>query len=191
LFKLLFIFTNKISKFQITTLPNLQCQTKKYIILSIAGFLILLSSLALFNFQLIKAYCYRLKNHRFNKGDKVYAYSYFVSDVSVSKLELLRLIKSTTSSEFRLISSGKTIVDDSLEKYKSSYIGTYIDYKFLPYIYKNRKVIRCVYSIEPNWKVVNKNDTIPDKLPKNFEFVDNEFYLNWATVEDKDLNEFK
>lgn len=163
---------------------------KKYIIISVVGVLILLSTLALFNLQLIKAHYYRLKHHRFNKGDKVYAYKYFVSDVSVSKLELLRLIKSTTSSEFRLISSGKTIVDDSLEKYKSSYIGTYIDYKFLPYIYKNKETIQYIYSIEPNWKVVNKNDTIPDKLPQNFEFVDNNFYLSWKIIVEKDLNKF-
>ncbi|MBB6108966.1 hypothetical protein [Mucilaginibacter lappiensis] len=164
---------------------------KKYIILSIAGVLILLSGLASFNLQLIKAYYYRQKHDHFSKGDKVYAYKYFINDVSVSKLELMRLIKSATSSEFRLISSGKTIVDDSLEKYKSSYIGTYIDYKFLPYIYKNKKAIQCIYSIEPNWKVVNKNDTIPDKLPKNFEFADSSFYLSWATTADKDLNAFK
>jgi len=164
---------------------------KKYIILIIAGVLISLSGLALFNFRLIEAYFYRFKHHRFNKGDKVYAYKYFVSDVSVLKLELMRLVKSKTSSDYKLISSGKTIVDDSLEKYKSSYIGTYIDYKFFPYIYKNRKAIRCIYSIEPNWKIVNKNDTIPDKLPQNFEFVDDNFYLSWRTIAEKDLNKFQ
>ncbi|NHA04098.1 hypothetical protein G7092_09835 [Mucilaginibacter sp. HC2] len=164
---------------------------KRYIVLSTAGVLILLFSLALFNFKLIEAYCYRLKHHRFSKGDKVYAYKYFVSDVSVLKLELMRLVKSKTSSDYKLISSGKAIVDDSLEKYKSSYIGTYIDYKFFPYIYKNRQAIRCIYSIEPNWKVVNKNDTIPDKLPQNFEFVDNNFYLSWKIAVEKDLNKFQ
>jgi hypothetical protein len=136
------------------------------------------------------AHYYNSKHNHFSKGDKGYAYKYFVSDVSTVKLPLMRLIKSTTSSEFRLISSGKTIVDDSLEKYKSSYIGTYIDYKFLPYMWKNKENMRCIYSINPNWKAINRNDSIPETLPKNFVFADSSFYLNWAIMVDKELNKF-
>ncbi len=142
------------------------------------------------NRKLIMVHYINYKVNHFNKGDKVYAYKYFVDDVTSVNLPLKRLIKSTTSSDFKLIPSGNVIVNDSLSKYKSSYIGNYIDYKIFPSTDKGKEGIWRVYSITPNWKVIKKNASIPPPLPPNYVFADNNFYLNWTRCADKELNKF-
>jgi hypothetical protein len=146
--------------------------------------------LGFINRKLIVAHYYSYKINHFNKGDKVYAFKYFVFNNFSAELKLMRLIKSTTSSDFKLISSGEAILSDSLSKYKSSYIGTYIDYKMFPGIFKNKEGMVCTYSISPYWKVVNKTASTPDPLPPNYIFADNNFYLNWNKCVDTELNKF-
>jgi hypothetical protein len=163
---------------------------KKYSVLAISIILIAIAFLGFTNRKLIMAHYFNYKVNHFNKGDKVYAYKYFVSDVTSLELPLKRLIKSTISSDFKLISSGNAIVNDSLSKYRSSYIGTYIGYKMFPAVYKNKEVMQSVYSIELNWKVVKKNASTQEPLPPNYIFADNNFYLTWASCVNKELNKF-
>lgn len=163
---------------------------KKYSILVITAILIMIAFFCFINRKLIMAHYFNYKVNHFNKGDKVYAYKYFVSDVTSLELPLDRLIKSTTSSDFKLISSGNAIVNDSLSKYRSSYIGTYIGYKMFPAVYKNKEVMLSVYSIDLNWKVVKKNASTQEPLPPNYIFADNNYYLNWNKCVDKELNKF-
>lgn len=163
---------------------------KKYSIIAIIVILVIIAFLGITNRKLIMVHYFNYKTNHFSKGDKVYAYKYFVGDVTSLKLPLMRLIKSTTSPDFKFISSGNAIVNDSLSKYKSSYIGTYIDFKIFPSNDKGKEGIWRIYSINPNWKVVNKTASTPAPLPPNYAFADNNFYLNWTKCTDKELNKF-
>jgi hypothetical protein len=163
---------------------------KKYSMLAITAILIIIAFLGVTNRKLIMAHYYNYKVNHFNKGDKVYALKYFVSPAKGVELPLLRLIKSNTSSDFKFISLGEAIVNDSLSKYRSSFIGTYVDYKMFPFIYNNKEGLLYAYSISPNWKVVNKKASTPTALPSNYVFADSNFYLRWDMCANKELNKF-
>jgi hypothetical protein len=162
---------------------------KKYFksISLIAGIGILLAGLFFYNQSLITAYYSNAKLNPFNAGDKVYANKYLISDVSTLKIPLMRLIKSNTSSNYTWIYSGKSIIDDSLEKQKSSLIGHYLKVNILTLEIKNKKSVARIYAIEPNWKTVDPNNAAPDALPANYSFADDNYYINWPLVSDKEI----
>ncbi|NOW97230.1 hypothetical protein [Mucilaginibacter sp. SG564] len=141
---------------------------KKYIVLSIAGFLILSSIIAFYNRQLIMAWYDNAKNNPFKTGDKVYAHQYFILDDNKSEIALFRIIKST-----------------------SSFIGTYLKNKLLPISVDTLSGIVRLYAIDPNPKTINSNDTIPKALPKGYIFADKYLYVFWGAVTNKELNSFE
>lgn len=139
------------------------------------------------------AYYDNAKNNPFNAGDKVYANDfYFSGDInSNSEITLFRIIKSTTSSDLKFFPSGKNIMIDSLTKYKSSFIGTYLKNKLLPVSVDTLSGIVRLYAITPKLKAINTNDTIPKALPKNYIFADKYHYVFWGSVINKELSSFK
>lgn len=59
---------------------------KKYSILATTAILIILAFIGFTNRQMIIAHYYNSKVNHFSKGDKVYVYKYFVSDIGPSLL---------------------------------------------------------------------------------------------------------
>jgi len=163
---------------------------KKYIVLSVAGVLILSSIIAFYNRQLIMAWYDNAKNNPFKTGDKVYAFRYFVLNNNKNrKLLLFRIGKSTSSSDMLPVAT-TAVMSDSLIKYKSSYIGTYIKVKYVPGVVNGKKVIVPFHSVKLNKWVMNKNSVKSDTLPKGYTYIDSDLYVVLPLIEKKEQNTY-
>lgn len=163
---------------------------KKKFAIGITGVILILIAAAVYNQSLLKAYYNNYTVNKFRNGDSVYAYKNFVSDVYNGQITLYRLAKSTSSSDLKWLNSGMHIMSYDLAKNRSSYIGTYIKVKFVPYIIKGKSAIASIYAIKPDWKIVKKTPALLNQLPKNFEYADTDLYINWAVSTNKELNSF-
>lgn len=151
---------------------------KRKIITFISIAIIFLVGFAVYNKDLIKAHYYDIKYNHFKTGDRVYAYKKFISPFS-SKIDLYRLAKSATTADNMLIKSGNVLMSDSMRKYKSSYLGTYLKREFRFYDSQKGKQIQLLISIIPNNKILLALPGKGQALPVGYNYIDSNYYFNF------------
>ncbi|MBD1383992.1 hypothetical protein IDJ75_01790 [Mucilaginibacter rigui] len=149
-----------------------------------------LISIGIYNEESLKTYYNDFKYERFKQGDKIYAYKYFVDDISHSKIELYRLVKSNSSSDMKIIITNQAFMSDSMFKYKSSFMGTMIKKKFVPLSDKGVSYIKKFYAISPNLKVLHIFPEIKFDLPTGYSYIDTNYYIPFAVASAKEENTF-
>lgn len=163
---------------------------KRKAIWIIIGCLAVLIALFFYNKVLIKAYYYDFKSNHLSKGDKVYAKDVFLNDKPSETLSFFRLAKSTTSSKILILRTKKEIVNDSLHKYKTACIATYIDNVFVPATFHDRKGMTNMFAVLPNWKMTKGANALYNDMPEGYEFFDNNFYIYQLFVTDNESPAF-
>ncbi|NHA04097.1 hypothetical protein G7092_09830 [Mucilaginibacter sp. HC2] len=147
--------------------------------------------MAFYNRQLIMAWYDNAKNNPFKTGDKVYIADYFpLSSSKNDPLLFFRLAKSTSSSDMKIVMASTAVIGDSLIKYKSSYIGTYIKVKYVPGVVHGENVIVPFHSIHLDERVINKLPKGGDILPKVYAYVDSDLYIVLPLVANKERNTY-
>ncbi len=164
----------------------------------------------------IKVKYYNLTNNHFKRGDKVYVdkeifgyehnhYNFYrlirpisqqdIEDMTIDKLEKSTL-KNLIDPSLKpyLIRTEMSISSDTLNKYRSTYIGTYLYHKALNFKnYDTGKLFEDnAYAIEPEQHyTVTSISPDDDVLPKGYTWADKSMYLPALWITDKEYPGFK
>jgi len=161
----------------------------------VLGAAALLVVLALFFFTPLKWRIYHfyenLKDNHFTPGDKMYAANLLRRKDSINSIGLFRLIRPLNKNEKLdgeyVIRCDKIIYKDSLIKYKTAFIGEYLNHKVL-YIktVDNKKVFTNFYGIKPNAQAFLEGYFDQSRLPKGYTWADSSLYVISYDVTDKE-----
>jgi len=184
----------------------------------IAGFLIVLAGLFLYNKQVLTLYYLNAKYNKFNPGDKIYAQEWRINKVSeygAYDTELYQVVRPIHNSDVddmdidlskksviksNLNSSNKPyamcrgwqISSDSLCKMKSAVLGTYIDYKIMDQKIDGKYFPTLYFIIKPNKKAMFK-DYYSDlyKIPTDYVEEGGPFYIEANDTSEKEITKFR
>ncbi|TWR25732.1 hypothetical protein FPZ43_15715 [Mucilaginibacter pallidiroseus] len=141
------------------------------------------------NIGYFKAYYKDLQTNDFTPGSRLYAFEAFNYSKNFD-LPIYRIAESQTSSEKKIVLSGKCFLSDSLIKHKSAYIGNYLNRKLISIKYKasngtdTTSVVR-LYAIMPNPKAVNTTRLKAGNLPQSYKFIDSNLYITDYSINPK------
>lgn len=146
------------------------------------GIMVVLLSIGLYQRSLITAYVDNIKRNPYKPGDRINVSGSPMENAST--IPVFRLAKNESGYlEFR---ADIEISNDSLRKFKTTYIGKYIDYKLAPFsAYDKSKGKRIdgvvtLYKFLPDPKVIIKHDR--DPLTEGFAYVDSGYYVYDVSV---------
>jgi hypothetical protein len=145
----------------------------------------------------VYTYYNNLKNNHFNKGDRMYAANLFNNkDLSTNAILIYKLIKPINTNKALdgeyLIFCQKLIFKDSLTKYRTTFIGNYVDHKVLNIKANNNQMISTnFYEIRPNLKVFLESYFDHQNMPKGYTWADNALYIIAFFATDKESYVFK
>jgi hypothetical protein len=162
--------------------------------LALAAVTLLVASSLIF-FTPLKWHIYHfyenLKENHFTPGDKMYAANLLKRKDNINSIGLFRLIRPLNTNEKLdgeyVIRCDKAIFKDSLTKYKTAFIGEYLDHKVL-YIkaLDNKMVFANFYGIRPNPQAFLEGYFDQSRLPKGYTWADNSLYVISYDVTDKE-----
>ncbi|TWR25731.1 hypothetical protein FPZ43_15710 [Mucilaginibacter pallidiroseus] len=109
--------------------------------------------------------------------------------MSTSKLFLMRIAKSKNDSQYFVLMPA-AFTNDSLYKYKSSYIGKYIKRTIFPIHYNDSTLYATLYAIEPLKSALITQATKGDTLPAGYEYIDDNLYGLPNNFEPKESTKF-
>jgi hypothetical protein len=187
---LLFIFTKIISKPNAMTesqsikSDNNSKYTKKTKLAW--GAITLLIALSLIFFTPLKWHIYlfyqNLRDNHFTPGDKMYAANLLKRKDNINAIGLFRLIRPSNSNEKLdgeyVIGCDKIIYKDSLVKYKTTFIGKYINHRVLNLKNSDNTMgFANFYEIQPNTEAFLEGYFDQNRIPKGYTWVNNSLYV--------------
>lgn len=168
-------------------------RTKTFLLIGAFIALILIFTYFIFKDAIYVRY-YNFVNNYFNPGDKVYAEGLFTkspfkvggTEKSMMYWRIIRPVDNNSSKKtYAVYYYSKVIVKDSLLKYNTAYIGTYINHKIIDVLATNGQYVSFnFYGIAPNLKGVNSDYVTIDRLdlPKGYTWADSTLYLMSSEV---------
>jgi hypothetical protein len=147
-------------------------KSKKCWLIGISS-IILFISFGIYKYQFIEAYLDNAKSNHFKKGDNIYANRRYLNLDTTTGVIILRLYKNSDG-KHRPIKIG-WIANDNLLKSHSDIVGTYLDYKLVPFIIKDTTKTFCLYIIRPKFSVISTK--IKEAIPNSYFLEDENYYL--------------
>jgi hypothetical protein len=186
----------------------------------IIGIIALLLGVVAYNYKIILGYSvYHLNVSHYKAGDKLYALGAFVNSNKPDGLVIYQIVRPLTvadvdqmtinttdkdrlkskidpSLEPFMVMSHNGLVNDSLYKYKTAYVGTVLNrvsYKLIdPYNQDIYRINLAYYEVTPNKNVLVKayyGFNLP-KIPDSYILDKNKFYISAGNATDKEVKEF-
>ncbi|MDR6944688.1 hypothetical protein [Mucilaginibacter pocheonensis] len=186
----------------------------------IIGIIVLLLSVVAYNYKIILGYSvYHLNVSHYKPGDKLYALGTFVNSNKSDAIVIYKIARPLTATDLDqmtisttdkdrlkskidpslepfMVMSDDGLINDSLYKYKTAYVGTVLNrvsHKLIDHY--NRDIYRInfvYYEITANKNALIKeyySSGLP-KIPDNYVLVKDKVYISAGNVTNKEVKEF-
>ncbi|MCJ8208667.1 hypothetical protein MUY27_03040 [Mucilaginibacter sp. RS28] len=165
-------------------------KTKKLWIISTVALIVIVIVIFLTQGRRIKLYYVNIKKNPFKKGDKVYYTNRLIKKGYT--IDIYQTIEPENGGSQCLVEAKWVLSADSLNKYKTSQIGTYLDYKVINiWMDDKTQIPMLMYAIKVNKKALYKDlnsYSTPSNIPVGYKEVSGPFYVVAGFTRDKENN---